>query len=48
MASVIEMLEWKDTCSLRRAGRGDNKEELPFVSVINWCACRSVWRMMNS
>jgi len=38
MASVTGVLEWKDTGSLRRMGRGDEEEVLPSVSTTGWSA----------
>jgi len=43
MAPVTGMVEWNDTGSLTRTGKGDKEGELPLMSMTSSSARRSAW-----
>ncbi|CAN0329528.1 unnamed protein product [Bubo scandiacus] len=48
MTPMTGVLEWKDTGSLGRTGRGDEVGVLPSMSMMSWSAWSSAWGWMRS
>jgi len=48
MASMTGVLEWKDTESLGRTGRGNEGGVSPSMSVTSWSEWSSTWGWMRS
>jgi len=48
MAPMTEVLEWKDTGSLGRTGRGDEEGVSPSMSMASWRAWSSAWGWTRS
>lgn len=46
--SMNEMLEWKNTGSLERTGRGHKQEESPSLTVTTWSSWSWAWGWMRS